>query len=119
MDISKLRPLHGFIILQFPKEPEVFERHGLVIPGMSSESRRWRVATVVARDERGIPTKAGTRCKHQVSVGDKVVIDRIFGDRIYEGEKETAGLRVVSEDQIEGIVETSEDINLETMWMDF
>ena len=105
----KLKPLNGFVLLSYPHEPDLMKLGSIVIPGAVSRNRVWRIATVVAIDEDGVPNKnRNGRTKHEVNVGDKVVIDRIFGDRIYNGELHSEGLRVVSEDQITGIISTED-----------
>lgn len=105
VDESKIRPLNGFVLLRFPKEVESVQQGELVLPGQIVNQRVWRVATVVAIDEKGIPNKTGCGFHpHEVKVGDQVVIDKIFGDRVVEGKVTTHGLRVVSEDQITAII---------------
>lgn len=105
VDESKIRPLNGFVLLRFPKEAESVQQGGIVLPGQAVSQRVWRIATVVSLDERGIPNKSGSGFHpHEVKVGDQVVIDKIFGDRVVDGKITTHGLRVVSEDQITAII---------------
>ncbi len=118
---ENIRPLHGYVLLRFPPEnTDGILKNGILIPVDLSEKRVWRIATVVALDEKGIPNKRGDGFHpHAVKVGDQVVIDRIFGDRVIEGTIHSEGLRVVSEDQITGIISSedgsriSENIDLE------
>lgn len=109
IDERRIRPLNGFIVLRFPKEPEGVQVGGLMVPGQVAGQRVWRIATVVSLDKRGVPNKTGGGFHpHVLKIGDQVVLDKIFGDRIIDGKMTSHGLRVVSEDQITGVISSSD-----------
>jgi len=106
IDGTKVRPLHGFVMLKFHNVPHVIDLgNGVSMPGIVAESMHWRVAEVVAVDPKGFMTRKRNRRPHEVKPGDLVLIDRIFGDVVIDNKVEALKYRVVSEDQIAGIIE--------------
>lgn len=107
----KLRTLHGYVMLRFDNIPtEVKLPSGLFVPYSVGVAHQWRLATIAAVGS-GIPTKEGGNIPYDFEVGDVVLVNRIFGDRVNRetGETETKEYRIVSYDQIEGIVEVETD----------
>lgn len=112
IDPTKIRPLHGFVLLRFHNVPDVIDIGiGVLVPGKVAESMHWRVAEVIAVDPSGFMSRDRSYVPHHVKVGDLVVIDKIFGDIVIDNKVESRMIRVVSEDQIAGIIEgvTAED----------
>jgi len=106
IDMERVRPVNGFVILRFPPIPDhVKLPSGLFAPHDTLDPVKWRAAQVVAVDPRGFRSRDRTFVPHVVNVGDWVVIEAIFGDRVVEGSVVRSGYRVVSEDQITAVIE--------------
>lgn len=104
--LKKFKPLHGYVLIKFVEFKNHVEHNGIIIPNtIMVELSRWRVAEVMALGD-GIPTKNGGLVPHQLKVGDKILIDRVFGNVVTNDKHLVeAAYRVVSHDQIEGVLE--------------
>ncbi len=105
---KKLRTLHGYILIGFGRVPtEIKLPSGLFMPYSVAVAHKWRIAHIVALGD-GIQTKSGKLVPYPYKVGDMVLVNRIFGDIVNKqtGQTETRERRIVSYDQIEGIIET-------------
>lgn len=109
MKIPKITPLHGYVLLQFYPEEDykVDPKSGLFLARAPHMKAVWRIAKVLALGPNGIPAKKGPgRTPYPFGVGDFVVCDHIFGDVVYDGKNvETLEVRVLSIDQITGVLE--------------
>jgi co-chaperonin GroES (HSP10) len=102
----KLRPLHGFVQIEdIPLPTETKTAAGILIP--VQKEARLRFGRVVALGQ-GL-TKKNVPVVHDVKVGDLVAFDcymgNQFNDKSYHQDGASRSWRVVSEDQIFGVIE--------------
>jgi co-chaperonin GroES (HSP10) len=119
LDMNKVRVLHGHVLVRFPPiPPEITLSNGLVVPReVAIQGKYWRIATVVSLGP-GIVTKSGAVIPHELEAGDKVLVDKIFGDVVVEGSVEHPEYRVLSlypVQQIEAILPPDTD---DMAWVD-
>jgi co-chaperonin GroES (HSP10) len=113
IEMSDIRPVNGFILLKFKRTPqEVALKSGLFIPSQNVVSHVWIHAQVIALDPRGFMSRDRSRRPHEVKVGDWVLIERIFGTIVEDGEVRDIDYKVVSEDQITAVIEGEVDDHL-------
>lgn len=117
-DMTKMRVLHGHVLVRFPPIPAQIElRNGLALPAaMAIEGKFWRIATVIAVSD-GIPLKRG-RGEHELKAGDKVLVDKIYGDVVVEGSVTHPEYRILSVypvQQIEAVLPPDVD---DLAWVD-
>jgi co-chaperonin GroES (HSP10) len=119
LDMSKVKVLHGHVLVRFPPIPrELTLSNGLVVPqGIALEGKFWRIVTVVAIGE-GYRTKKNVMVPHDIKVGDKLLVDKIFGDVVVEGAVTHPEYRVLSVypvHQIEAVLDPDID---DMAWVD-
>lgn len=112
---AKLRPIHGYVLLQFPKGTIRSQGGIILMEEHVEQSNYWTMAKVIVVDPRGVPSKSGKRVSHSVKPGDIVVIYKIFGDIAVDGVVHKREMRVVSEDQITAVIDDP-DITEEDRW---
>jgi len=119
IDMSRVKVLHGHILVRFPPIPyELTLSNGLVVPQkIALVGKFWRVVTVVSLGD-GFYTKKGAFVPHEIKVGDKLLVDHIYGDVVVEGTVQHPEYRVLSVypvQQVEAILPPDTD---DMAWVD-